>query len=194
MECNWRSTIDHESHSAPSFSSLNSGLLCFSLTDSDSFSPSWVPPPPPVRRTSVMCSGATQRNKAPYWVQSAWVNVLLGTKPQETGKKMRRGGQLKERREEIKRKGNEMERTSGIICNSLCALLRHFIQHLVKQDLFCFAFVVWNARRSQFVGSFVKCWTASVASRRCHGAEKSSLTQLECRWESGLWRLPCVQF
>lgn len=69
-----------------------------------------------------------------------------------------------------------MERTIGIICNSLRALLRHFIQHLVKGDLFCFASVVWNTRRSQFVGSFVKRWTASVASQRCHGAEKSSLS------------------
>lgn len=87
-----------------------------------------------------------------------------------------------------------MERRSGIIRNSLLALLRHFIQRLVKRDLFCFASVVWNARRSQFVGSFVKRWTASVASQRCHEAEKSSLTQLECRWESGYWRLPLYRF
>lgn len=109
--------------------------------------------------------------------------------------KTRRGRELEERREAIKRKkggeSEEIERTSVIICNSLCALLRHFIQHLVKRDLFCFSFVV---RRSQFVGSFVKRWTASVASRRCHGAEKTSLTQLECRWESGLWRLPVYAF
>lgn len=57
-----------------------------------------------------------------------------------------------------------MERTIGIICNSLCALLCHSSQRLVIQDLFSFAFVVWNAERSQFVGSFVKRWTASVAS------------------------------
>lgn len=30
-----------------------------------------------------MCSGATQRNKAPYWVQSAWVNVCLLHKAEE---------------------------------------------------------------------------------------------------------------
>lgn len=83
-----------------------------------------------------------------------------------------------------------MKHTSEIICNSLCALLRHFIQHLVKRDLFCFAVVACDARRSQFVGSFVKRWTASVASQRCHGAEKSALTQLECRWETGCWILP----
>lgn len=34
-----------------------------------------------------MCSGAMQGNKAPYWVQSVWVNVCLGRKPQETGKR-----------------------------------------------------------------------------------------------------------
>lgn len=140
-----------------------------------------------------MCSGATQRNKAPYWAQSVWVNARLGHKPQETGKN-EEGWGAKAGREEIKRKSDVMVHTSGIICNSLCALLRHFIQHLVKRDLFCFAFVVWNARRSQFVGSFVKCWTASVASQQCHGAEKSSLTQLECRWESGLQEIACVQF
>lgn len=123
---------------------------------------------------------------------------VWGTKPQETGKK---GGEWKgdEGREERRLRekegeSDEMERRSGIVCNSLRALLRHFIQHLVKRDLFCFAFVVGNARRSQFVGSFVKRWTASVASQRCHGAEKSSLTQLECRWESGLWRLPVYHF
>lgn len=70
-----------------------------------------------------------------------------------------------------------MERGSGIVCNSLLAPLRHFIQHLVKRDLFCFASVVGNARRSQFVGSFVKRWTASVASQRRRGVEKSSLAQ-----------------
>lgn len=50
-----------------------------------------------------MCSGAMQRNKAPYWVQSVWVNVCLGHKPQETGKSEEREG-IEERREEIKRK------------------------------------------------------------------------------------------
>lgn len=34
-----------------------------------------------------MCSGATERNKAPYRAQSVWVNVCLGHKPQETGGK-----------------------------------------------------------------------------------------------------------
>lgn len=85
-----------------------------------------------------------------------------------------------------------MESKSGIIYNGLRALLRHFIQHLVKRGLFCFACVVSNARRSQFVGSFVKRWTASLASQRCHGAEKSSLAP-ECRWESGCWRLPAYR-
>lgn len=117
-----------------------------------------------------------------------------GAQTTRNRKKTRRGGEVKQSREEIKSKSDEMERTSEIICNSLCALLRHFIQHLVKRDLFCFAFVVREARRSQFVGSFVKCWTASVASQQCHGAEKSSLTQLECRWESGLQEIACVQF
>lgn len=68
-----------------------------------------------------------------------------------------------------------MERGSGVACNSLLALLRHFIQRLVKQDLFCFACAAGNARRSQFVGSFVKRRTASEASRRPREAEKSSL-------------------
>lgn len=45
-----------------------------------------------------------------------------------------------------------MERTSGIICNSLRALLRHFIQHLVKRDLFCFAFVVGECSEKSI------CW------------------------------------
>lgn len=84
------------------------------------------------------------------------------------------GGDGREERRLREKEGgsDEMERRSRIICNSLRALLRHFIQHLVKRDLFCFAFVVGNAQRSQFVGSFVKRWTASVASQRCHGAEK----------------------
>lgn len=144
-----------------------------------------------------MCSGATQRNKAPYWVQSVQVNVCLGHKPQETGGKKGEEEEegYRERRLREKEGGrDEMERGSGIICNSLLALLRHFIQHLVKQDLFCFASVVGNARRSQFVGSFVKRWTASVASQQCHEAEKSSLTQPGWRWESGLWRLPVYSF
>lgn len=58
-----------------------------SLSLSLSFYPSSCIPQPPERKTSVMCSGATQRNKAPYWVQSVRVNVCLGHKPQETGKK-----------------------------------------------------------------------------------------------------------
>lgn len=110
--------------------------------------------------------------------------------------KKKGGGATKERRKAIKRSrgggGDEMESKSGIIYNGLRALLRHFIQHLVKRGLFCFACVVSNARRSQFVGSFVKRWTASPASQRCHGAEKSSLAP-ECRWESGCWRLPAYR-
>lgn len=58
-----------------------------------------------------------------------------------------------------------MERRSKVVCNSRLALPRHFIQRLVKQDLFCFASAVGNARRSQFVGSFIKRRTASEASR-----------------------------
>lgn len=41
-------------------------------------------------------------------------------------------------KEEEKRLGGKNERTSRIICNSWRALLRHFIKHLVKRDLFCF--------------------------------------------------------
>lgn len=141
-----------------------------------------------------MCSGAMQRNKAPYWVHRTWVNVRLEHMQQETEKK--RGGGAQRRGEKRLREaevgGDEMESKSGIIYNGLRALLRHFIQHLVKRGLFCFACVVSNARRSQFVGSFVKRWTASPASQRCHGAEKSSLAP-ECRWESGCWRLPAYR-
>lgn len=72
------------------------------------------------------------------------------------------------------------ERRDGVVCNSLLAPLHRFIQHLVKQDLFCFASAAGNARRSQFVGSFVKRWTASEASRRPRRAERSSLP-LCCR-------------
>lgn len=46
-----------------------------------------------------MCSGATPRNKAPYRVQSAWVNVRLGHKLAETGKQ----GGNERGREEIRR-------------------------------------------------------------------------------------------
>lgn len=81
-----------------------------------------------------------------------------------------------------------MERRRGVICNSLLAPLRHFIQHLVKQDLFCFASAVGNARRSQFVGSFVKRRTASEASQRPREAEKGSLTLLQWRRDSGFPR------
>lgn len=44
-------------------------------------------PPSPIWRTSVMCSGAMQRNKAPYWVHRTWVNVRLEHMQQETEKK-----------------------------------------------------------------------------------------------------------
>jgi len=124
-----------------------------------------------------MCSGATPRNKVPYWVQNVWVNVRLGHQLRETLESEGWGHKGERRLRERE------EHTSGIICNSLRALLHHFIQHLVKQDLFSFAFVLWNAGRSQFVGSFVKRWTASTASLQCHGAEKSFLTQLDGRWE-----------
>lgn len=100
---------------------------------------------------------------------------VWGTNHEKQEKERRgRGGDGREERRLREKEGgsDEMERRSRIICNSLRALLRHFIQHLVKRDLFCFAFVVGNAQRSQFVGSFVKRWTASVASQRCHGAEK----------------------
>lgn len=63
-----------------------------------------------------MCSGATQRNKAPYWIQGAWVNVRLGHKPQETGGEERRNGEsvrTEERMEEIKRKRG-WERRDGL--------------------------------------------------------------------------------
>ena len=78
------------SSSSSSSSSLNCAvpLHCFPLADSLSLY--HLSPPPPVRRMSVMCSGAMPRNKAPYWVQSVWVNVCLGHKPQETGKKKKK--------------------------------------------------------------------------------------------------------
>lgn len=68
---------------------------------------------------------------------------------------------------EIKRKRAAM--SCGIICSSLCALLLYFIQHLVKRDLFSFYLLLCRiSGRSQFAGSFVKCWSASVTSlRRC---------------------------
>lgn len=55
-----------------------------------------------------MCSGAMQRNKAPYWVHRTWVNVRLEHMQQETEKKG--GGGTKERRKAIKRSrgGGEM--------------------------------------------------------------------------------------
>lgn len=49
-----------------------------------------------------MCSGAMQRNKAPYWVHRTWVNVRLEHMQQETEKK-KGGGGTKERRKVIKR-------------------------------------------------------------------------------------------
>lgn len=74
------------------------------------------------------------------------VNVRLGHKPQEKGMREKVvggiGGFWFEGTEGKRGGSDEMERTGGIICNSLRALLRHFIQHLVKRDLFCFGFVV----------------------------------------------------
>lgn len=90
-----------------------------------------------------------------------------GFGPQETSL-----GELEGRGDEEK---EVWERRDGVVCNSLLAPPHRFIQHLVKQDLFCFASAAGNARRSQFVGSFVKHWTASEASRRPRRVERSSL-------------------
>lgn len=68
----------------------------------------------------------------------------------------------------------------GIFFNSFRALLHRFIQHLVKRHLFSFWFLLCGiSGRSQFVGSFAKRWTASVASRLRRGADKGFLAQVE---------------
>lgn len=82
---NWRRTVGHESHSAPS---LLPEWVCFPL--SDSLTSSLPSPPCPVWRMSVKCGGARHRNKAPYWAWNLWVNVRLGHKLQETGLEKRR--------------------------------------------------------------------------------------------------------
>lgn len=54
-----------------------------------------------------MCSGAMQRNKAPYWVHRTWVNVRLEHMQQETEKKggAQRRGEKRLREAEV---GGEM--------------------------------------------------------------------------------------
>ncbi|KAJ4928417.1 hypothetical protein JOQ06_016209 [Pogonophryne albipinna] len=61
-------------------------------------------------RASVMCSGASQSNKAPYWARCVWVNVCLGHKPEETGKS-REG--IEEREEMKRNRGRERLRKEG---------------------------------------------------------------------------------
>ncbi|KAI4817823.1 hypothetical protein KUCAC02_011197, partial [Chaenocephalus aceratus] len=61
-------------------------------------------------RASVMCNGASQRNKAPYWARCVWVNVCLGHKPEETGKS-REG--IEEREEMKRNRGRERLRKEG---------------------------------------------------------------------------------
>lgn len=120
-----------------------------------------------------MCSGAMPANKdPPAGLEPHGSTFVRGCGPQETSL-----GELEEGGDEEK---EVWEHRDGVVCNSLLAPLHRFIQHLVKQDLFCFASAAGNARRSQFVGSFVKRWTASEASRRPRRAERSSLP-LCCR-------------
>lgn len=133
------------------------------------------PPPPPSTpqgKRQSCAAGRCQRTRPPAGLEPHGSTFIRGCGPQETSL-----GELEGRGDEEK---EVWERRDGVVCNSLLAPLHRFIQHLVKQDLFCFASAAGNARRSQFVGSFVKHWTASEASRRPRRAERSSLP-LCCR-------------
>ena len=72
-----------------------------------------------------MCSEATLRNKASYWVQIAWVNVRLGASHRKQGK-LGEGAQSK-RGEEIKRKRGAMrwgaQLESFVIACALCCAI-----------------------------------------------------------------------
>lgn len=129
-------------------------------------------PLPPQGKRQSCAAGRCQRTRPPTGLEPHGSTFVRGCGPQQTSL-----GELEGRGDEEK---EVWERRDGVVCNSLLAPLHHFIQHLVKQDLFCFASAAGNARRSQFVGSFVKRWTASEASRRPRRAERSSLP-LCCR-------------
>ena len=143
-----------------------------------------------------MCSGATQRNKAPCWVHSARVNGRPGRLPLPS----RRGGQggRAEERRGRERRGDERSggerrgyadggggREGGSFVIA-CALLHCVISSSIQLSEICFSFLLFRIlRRSQFDASFVSHWYTSVASLRCQ--KQSLLVQLECRCESS-WR------
>lgn len=86
-----------------------------------------------------------------------------------------------------------MERTSGIVCNSLRALLRHFIQRLVKRDLLCFAFC--RAKVLAGVNLLARFSNGGPSRWRRGGVvERREKALTPSRWESAWWRLPVYRF
>ena len=136
-----------------------------------------------VRRTSVMCSGATPRNKAPLLgpqCQGQCTSWTLTTIEQER----RQGGEQrsgeakrgKETRDQEERDGDTPTDEEGVGGSFViaCALLHCVISSSIQLSEICFSFLLFRSlRRSQFDASFVNHWYTSVASQRCQKDRKS---------------------